>query len=127
MSLQSIFDTVPKTNHLRFIEESKPQPKRVVSFLKLTQRDVAKLSGYPVSSIRYDHRLPTEVADRLMEVGVICEAVADFFGGDEEKTRLWFRTANPLLGGITPRDMIRLGRHKRLMQFVLEAKSGDLP
>jgi hypothetical protein len=36
---------------------------------------------------------------------------------------LWFKTPNPLLGDIAPRDMIRIGRFKKLRQFILQALS----
>jgi len=47
--------------------------------------------------------------------------VADFFNGNTEKTVLWFKTRNPLLGDISPRDMIRLGRFERLRKFIINA------
>jgi hypothetical protein len=44
--------------------------------------------------------------------------VLDFFGGDEKKTALWFGSANPLLGGASPEQMITMGRANRLLRFV---------
>ena len=44
-----------------------------------------------------------------------------FFEGDVAKTALWFRLPNPLLGDVSPRDMIRYGRYARLQEFVVEA------
>jgi len=55
-----------------------------------------------------------------------CNLVAEFFDGDPVKTALWFRTPNPMLGDMSPRDMIRYGRYKRLQKFILEAREeGD--
>jgi uncharacterized protein (DUF2384 family) len=48
--------------------------------------------------------------------------VAQFFG-DEQKTVLWLKTPNPLLGDMTPRDMIRIGRFKKLRRFIQNALS----
>jgi len=31
------------------------------------------------------------------------------------------RAQNPLLGDVSPRDMIRLGRHDRLRRFIINA------
>jgi len=31
---------------------------------------------------------------------------------------LWFETPNPLLGGISPLDMIKIGRHEKLFKFI---------
>ena len=41
------------------------------------------------------------------------------------KVGLWFELANPQLGGISPRTMIRAGRYKRLLNFVLEARAAE--
>lgn len=45
-------------------------------------------------------------------------AVAEFFQGDEEKTKLWFNTPNPLLGGLSPVAMCRAGGVHKLLAFV---------
>lgn len=44
--------------------------------------------------------------------------VLGFFDGNEEKTDLWFKSQNPLLGGISPEKMIAAGREERLLIFV---------
>jgi hypothetical protein len=59
--------------------------------------------------------------DRLEEISNTINMVADFFNGNTEKTVLWFKTRNPLLGDISPRDMIRLGRFERLRKFIINA------
>jgi hypothetical protein len=53
--------------------------------------------------------------------------VKGFFGGDSEKALLWMRTSNPLLGGVTPREMIVAGRSAKLLKFVEEALSENKP
>jgi len=50
----------------------------------------------------------------------IADLVMGFFK-DEEKTRLWFHTENPMLGGIRPIDLIKLGRSEKLLKFVQTA------
>ena len=55
-----------------------------------------------------------------MEVDIILE-VGDFFGGDTDKTTLWLNTANLNLGGQKPVDMMKIGRTKKLWQFVTTA------
>jgi hypothetical protein len=45
------------------------------------------------------------------------DLVNEFFK-DENKTKMWFATKNPLLGGFKPNDMIKLGRTKKLVQFI---------
>lgn len=43
--------------------------------------------------------------------------ILEFFDGDEVKTNLWFATRNPLLGEISPTQMIQAGRYDRLLQW----------
>jgi hypothetical protein len=73
------------------------------------------------SSVRFDRKIPKEVLARLTEIATVCELVAQYFDGDVSKTALWFSTANPLLGNVSPRDMIRFGRYEKLRGFIMEA------
>jgi hypothetical protein len=101
--------------------------KKVVDYLEFTNEDVAGATGVPKVSIRYDEKIPKELKQRLLEIAVICELVAEFFQGDLKKTELWFRIKNPLLGNISPRDMIRIGRYQKLLKFIQNARIGDAP
>ncbi len=50
--------------------------------------------------------------------------VAEFFikiHGDAAKAKLWFRTPNPLLGQLAPSDLVMLGMHKKLVNFITDA------
>ena len=127
VAARNIFKNIPETNYLSFLEGGLAKPKKVVDFLNLNQQEVAKATGLPKSSVRYDNRIPPELEIRLMEIGNICELVANYFNGDIKKTALWFQIPNPLLGNISPKDMIRLGRYRKLMQFVLNSLEGNLP
>ena len=45
----------------------------------------------------------------------------------QEKTRLWFNTENPALGGLTPAIFISMGNVRKLREFItrtLEEESG---
>jgi hypothetical protein len=55
------------------------------------------------------------------ELTVLCEQVVGFFDGDVNRAALWFRLPNPLLGDVSPRDMIRYGRYARLQEVVTAA------
>lgn len=117
----SLFATVAKQDHLGFWADETLNARGVVDFLGLDKRDVAKLADVAPASVRFDQKIPKEVLERLHEIANICGLVAQFFAGDVTKTALWFRTKNPMLGDISPRDMIRYGRYARLQRFVLDA------
>ena len=128
MSAQpALFRNVHERDYLGFWANETLNARVVADFLDLKKPDVAKVAGVAPSSVRFDHKIPREVRERLEEIANICALVAQFFGGDVAKTALWFRTRNPLLGDISPRDMIRFGRYAKLRQFVMDALDENRP
>jgi len=117
----SLFNTVAAQNHLGFWANQVLDAQKVAQFFDLDKREVAKVADVAPASVRYDQKIPKEVARRLAEIANIAELVAQHFEGDSAKTALWFNTKNPLFGGISPRDMIRYGRYAKLQRFVTEA------
>ena len=118
----NLFATVPAQDHLGFwATHGLLDAQRVAKFLSLEKREVAHLADVAPASVRWDHKIPQEVLEYLTEIAVICSLVAQFFQGDANKTRLWFQTKNPLLGNISPRDMVRYGRHEKLRRVVMDA------
>ena len=118
---RSIFDTVRSANHLGFWANQTLNAGLVTDFLDLRKSDVARIAQVAPASVRFDPKIPKAVLQRLEEIANICEIVAEFFHGDAGKTELWFKTPNPQLGNISPRDMIRFGRYRKLLQFVMAA------
>jgi len=96
--------------------------REIVNFLDLDKNAVSKIAGVSKQSVRYDHKIPKEVREHLNQISNICQLVAEFFDGDPEKTSLWFSTPNPMLGDVSPRDMLRFGRYKKLLKFILNAR-----
>jgi hypothetical protein len=118
-----LFRNVHDRDYLGFWADQTLNARGVADFLGLKKPDVAKVAGVAPSSVRFDQKIPREVLERLEEIANICALVAQFFEGDVAKTALWFRTRNPLLADISPRDMIRFGRYAKLRQFVMDALS----
>src|SRR5688572_15344534 len=113
----SLFRTVPKSNLLGLFEPAGTvDVQRTKDFLDFTKEDIASATNVPGSSVRFDHRMPAEVRDRMIEIAIVCELVAEHFG-NAEKAALWFKVKNPLLGNFSPRDMLRMGRFKKLHRF----------
>jgi hypothetical protein len=124
----ALFSTVHSKDILGFTTQGATDYQEVCKFLDFTKSDVAKIAGISEKSVRFEpKRVPAALVERFDQIANICQLVADHFG-DVHKTALWFKTSNPLLGGISPRDMLRYGRYKRLMQFIIDARirSGDL-
>lgn len=119
----SIFSTVPRKDHFAFFKNKTPKYEDVVNFFDFKREEVAKAAGVPTSNVRYDDRMPSELQERIQEWAVVINLVAEHFSGDMSKTVLWFRISNPLLGNISPRDMIRFGRFKKLLKFIQNSLS----
>lgn len=115
-----LFSSVPY-DFLKFGHGSSFDAKLVPGFLGLKKDDVSRLASVSVKSVRYDDAIPEQVRERLEEIASIINMVAQAFDGDADKTSSWFRARNPLLGDVSPRDMIRLGRYERLRKFIINA------
>lgn len=122
---ESLFATVPKSNFLGLFGGGEPDLRKTAAFLDFKKDDVASATNVPIQSVRFDNRIPAEVRERLTEIAAICELVAEHFQGDIEKTALWFKVTNPLLGNLSPRDRIRLGRYRKVLKFVLQARDAS--
>lgn len=120
-----LFKTVPTSNYLGLFGGGQPNLRKTVDFLEFKKNDVARATDIPVHSVRFDARIPAEARERLTEIATVCELVAQHFQGDIAKTALWFKVANPLLGNLSPRDQIRLGRYRKVLKFVLQAQDAS--
>jgi hypothetical protein len=117
----ALFSTVSSDDQLGLYADQDFQPKTLVDFLDLSNTDISHIVGISKKSVRFDTSIPKEMLERLEQIGNICNLVARHFGGDGKRTALWFKTKNPMLGDISPRDMIRFGRYDKLRRFVIGA------
>lgn len=118
---KDMFSTVSEKDYLSFFEDNKPNYNRIIDFLEFKKEDISKAAEVPLNSVRYDEKIPKELHERIEEWANLLNLVAEHFKGDARKTALWFTTPNPLLGYVTPRDMIRFGRYKKLFKFIFNA------
>jgi hypothetical protein len=123
----SIFSTVPEKDYLKLFDGDEPNYQNLKKFTHFKNEEISKATGISPSTIRFDKNIPPELRDRCIEWGTLLNLVAGFFNGDAHKTALWFTVQNPLLGNMSPRDMIRFGRYKRLMAFVVNAIEENNP
>jgi hypothetical protein len=125
--MQTLISNIAQEDYLGFWRQPGEQPnyRAVTDFLQIDKQETARIARVATSSVRYDRKIPQELADRLEEIANIANRVAALFNGDVPKTALWFRTPNPMLGDVSPRDMLRMNRYKRLAKFVTEAEQGS--
>lgn len=116
-----LFATVASKDFLGFGSGESLNSKKVSDWLDFNKEDVAKIASVSKSSVRWDDAMPKAVAERMEEIANIANLVAGVLANDPAKTALWFRTKNPMLGDLSPRDMLRLGRYERLRRYVISA------
>lgn len=121
----SIVSHIAQGDPLHLYSEGQLDYKRTADLIKLSKTDLGKIAGVAKSSVRFDSHIPEPVAVRLREFANIANLVAEYFSGDAVKVGLWFELANPMLGNVSPRTMIRLGRYKRLLNFVMQAREAE--
>ncbi|MCX6104322.1 MAG: hypothetical protein NTY08_00630 [Proteobacteria bacterium] len=119
-SQAELFNSIPQSDHLGLFEADHPSYERITELLGYRRRDVAAATGLQVGKIRHDVKMPVELRERLSEWAVILNLIGEYFQ-DPQKVVLWLQTPNALLGDIAPRDMIRIGRYKKLLKFVQTA------
>jgi hypothetical protein len=122
---RSIASHIAQRDLLGLYRDGQPDYKRIADLVQLSKADLSKLTGVARSSVRFDAHIPVPVAERLREIANVANLVAEYFNGDSSKVTLWFEIANPMLGNISPRNMIRGGRYKRLLNFVLDARDAE--
>lgn len=121
----SIVGHIAQGDPLHLYSNGKLDYKRTAELIKLNKTDLGKIAGIAKASVRFDSHIPEPVAARLREFANIANLVAEYFSGDATKVGLWFELANPMLGNVSPRTMIRLGRYKRLLNFVMQAREAE--
>lgn len=119
---RQLFANVRQSDPLKFWANHGLDYHKVSEFLDLDTNALSKLGNVSKNTVRLDDRIPRDLRQRLEQIANICTLVAEYFNGDAARTALWFHTINPMLGDVSPRDMIRLGRYKRLLKFITEAR-----
>ena len=122
---KALFQNIHQSDPLQFWSNHGLDYRAVSEFMGFDNNELSKLGGVSKQSVRLDDRIPQDLKDSLEQIANICTLVAEYFNGNVEKTVLWFKTSNPQLGGISPRDMIRYGRYKKLLAFITEARQAN--
>ena len=52
----------------------------------------------------------------------IMNLLNEYFCGDHMRIDRWLKAKNPMLGGMSPFDMVRVGRAHKLLAFIQNAK-----
>jgi hypothetical protein len=115
-----LFDSIPREDLFALFDGAEPNAKKVIDFLQYKKADVSVAASVPRDSVRYDDKMPGILRDHIRNWAIAINLVGSYFK-DEHKTVLWFQTVNPMLGNVSPKQMIRAGRFKKLLKFIQTA------
>ncbi|MFH1829574.1 MAG: hypothetical protein ABH871_02190 [Pseudomonadota bacterium] len=118
----AIFKSIADRDCFNLFDGPHPKAKEVLKILNYDRKDLSVVTGKPEKSIRLDQRMSEEIETRIREWANVINLVGGYFG-DINKTMLWFQTPNPLLGNITPAQMIKVGQFNKLLSFIQVALS----
>lgn len=94
------------------------------NFKKSEILELTNISDFEFNECVLFDRNNTEYNILLYQMGDVVEKVYNFFNKtfdeliSKNKTQVWFKTENPQLANFTPKQMILLGKIKRVIQFV---------
>jgi len=123
---ENLFASVADKDYFHFFNQSGvPDARRIAETLNYRRREVSVATDIPYNKVRLEpDRIPKELVERVTEWATAINLVAEHFQ-DTKKAILWFHTPNPMLGSISPREMIITGRFKKLLKFIQIALSGN--
>lgn len=125
LARHAIAQHMAREDFLGLCSDGQTDYRKVANLLELSKDDLAKMASVSKASVRFDAHIPQPVAQRLRELANIANLVAEFFAGDATKVALWFELANPMLGNLSPRNLIRAGKYTKVLNFVLDAREAE--
>lgn len=121
---ENIFGSISSERWPELYDGDELDATKVLEISSLSKTQLADSLG--MKNVRLEEeRMSTTVRDRIREIANVIELAAEYFEGDRERVASWFTATNPLLGNVSPRDMIRFGRHDKLLKFILNSKAGN--
>ena len=122
-----IFNTVPKHDVFGFYNKGKIQYKEVANTLNFNRKEISKAARIAVNSVRYEeNKIPSRMEEFLKAmVWLLCVTYEHL--KDENKVIQWIESPNPICGGLSPKDMIRIGQYKKLNRIVSSYVEGNIP
>lgn len=122
-----LFEASPPDYFGLFNASGTANAKKIAQLLNYRRQDISIAADTPLSRVRLEpNKIPRELLERVAEWGLALNSVGNFFK-DVKRTVLWFQTPNPMLGNISPREMIRMGRFKKLWIFIQTALEENNP
>lgn len=99
--------------------------RQIMHFSEADLKELSRAQDVPVC---VDEESAELFRTLLIRLANLVNLIAEFFSNDIHKVELWFTLPNYFFGNSSPRDMIRLGRYDKVLNFVVDAlEENELP
>jgi hypothetical protein len=94
--MQTLTGNIAQEDYLGFWRPGEqPNYRAVMDFLQIDKEETARIARVAISSVRYDRKIPQELADRLEEIANIANRVAARPDAMERFENVWISTRLP--------------------------------
>lgn len=122
-----IFNTVPKRDVFGLYDKGKYKYREIAEILDLKRRDISQAVRVATDSVRFEEdRIPDKMREFLINMVWLLNTTYKHLK-DKHKVTQWLDSPNPVCGGVSPKDMIRMGQYKKLVKIVVSYTEGDIP
>ena len=122
-----IFNTVPRHDVFGFYNKGRIKYKEVADTLDFSRKEISKAARIAISSVRYEeNKIPDKMKDFLGHMAWLLHVTHEHLK-DKNKVIQWINSPNPICGGFSPKDMIRMGQYKKLVRIVSSYIEGNTP
>ena len=128
VSQRHIFNTAPKHDVFGLYNTKRAiNYKQVVRTFNFTKKEVSKATRTQVHSVSYENnKIPEEIKEFLSNMIWLLQTTYEHLQ-DKNKVIQWLDSPNPICGGYSPKEMIRLGQYKKLINIVSSYAEGEVP
>jgi hypothetical protein len=120
--INDISKSLPKNYLGLFSDTGEVSIDKTISVLETSKTELALAFNLSVDQMRQE-RLTGKAKERVEQLAIALEYVAETFQGDLKPTLFWIRTPNLNFGGLSPKQLILKGKSKKVIDFILTAKS----
>ena len=122
-----IFNTVAKKNIFNLYNNNKIDYQAVADKMNFNRQEVAKAVRIDLSSVKYEEtKIPDEMKVFFQAMILLLNTTHQYLQ-DENKVIQWLDAPNTSCGGYSPKDMIRMGQYKKLVNIVSSYAEGKVP
>lgn len=122
MIQNAISKSLSKNSLGLFADNGDVQVDKLAAILELAKSQLAEALNLTTDQVRQT-RLTGKAKERLEQLATALEYVSETFEGDLKTTCYWLRTPNLNFGGFSPRQLIIKGKYKKVLEFILAARS----